>query len=423
MHRLRQGVGVVTLAVLALAAAPSPVFGSYAQVYQQQLNWSAIPGEANNVVIAASGGELTVKDAAGIQAGPGCRQVTPDTASCTETLSIVASSGDGNDRVVLDRSAVAYASARQAAFVDAGPGDDDVVVADSTKTADANAIEIVGGPGADDMSGRGAVVNYRNVTSGGVDVTLDGIANDGNLDDESAGRRDNVGAGMSIFGTNFADRLVGDEADNYLRGLPGNDEIAGGKGRDFMLGETGDDTLLARDGETDTVACGPGADTATIDSPTRDSTIACEHVDALAGQCEKIDRLDKQHPKPKRFGAPSRPAGGGLYVGKTVFGLPVRLNVARNRLSFVPASRLTYKWCTKSRVQQVDIKISNDKIRRDGSFDIRHNGFYRQKSQHERRLRGRFWDHGRHVSGVLTETAVGGHAGPVIFEAKLTPRS
>ena len=51
-----------------------------------------------------------------------------------------------------------------------------------------------------------------------------------------------------VYGTGFADTLVGDAANNRLEGRGGNDSISGGLGSDTLLGGSGNDTLDGGDG-------------------------------------------------------------------------------------------------------------------------------------------------------------------------------
>jgi Ca2+-binding RTX toxin-like protein len=420
--RARQRSAVLALFALVLLGAPSSASGSYAQVRLQQVSLAAFPNEANKVVVSAAGNQVTFQDSAGVRVGDGCEQLAPDTARCSVDQSLSVFTGDGNDTVVFDPSADEYALTHVGGgWVDGGPGNDVIDVGDTRGARPGNGVTLVGGPGADDLSGRGALVDYSSVRSGPVEVTLDGIANDGNLDDESAGRRDNVAAGVSVKGTDFGDRLVGDDADNVLRGGLGDDRITGGRGRDALSGENANDTIDARDGEADQVACAGGDDRATIDSPNLDNASNCEHLDALPGLCAPLDRFYAKHSHPPR-GRRSRPAAGGFYLGKTSSGQPVRLHVARSRRNFIPKpglrSHLFYKACEGNRIvitQPAD--LTGEPITRTGSFDATHERYSRT-----RRVRGQFFDHGRKVSGVIEDDAgQSGHAGPVIFEAKLTP--
>jgi hypothetical protein len=130
----------------------------------------------------------------------------------------------------------------------------------------------------------------------GVDVSLDGIANDGEPNE-----RDNALNDEQIYGTWANDRLTGNDQANLiygkggldtiiggdgddtlkgeyagdyidagagndlLDGMEGNDTLIGGPGRDAIFGGEGNDTIKARDFELDEISGGPGNDRALID--------------------------------------------------------------------------------------------------------------------------------------------------------------
>lgn len=91
-----------------------------------------------------------------------------------------------------------------------------------------------------------------------------------------------------------ADRLFGRFGADRLLGGPGRDELEGGRGPDLLdggdsddalngglepdvvFGGDGDDTVTARGGGSDYVDCGPGRDTAYVDS--KDRAVRCERV-------------------------------------------------------------------------------------------------------------------------------------------------
>jgi Ca2+-binding RTX toxin-like protein len=62
------------------------------------------------------------------------------------------------------------------------------------------------------------------------------------------------------FGTNLADRLVGDSSADIMYGKAGNDTLVGNAGNDHLLGEDGDDLLLGGNG-MDRLDGGKGNDT------------------------------------------------------------------------------------------------------------------------------------------------------------------
>jgi Ca2+-binding RTX toxin-like protein len=174
-----------------------------------------------------------------------------------------------------------------------------------------------GGPGADDLSGQNSGLNlawlvgldsdvvWYLTSTADLNITLDGVANDGEAGEGDNVRPDNdmiicgtgndsvVGSDRTdvIFGNNgddtlrgggnkdylFGDRvflevsddspyahgrgddhLFGDEGDDQLYGGEGDDRLDGGAGADFLYGEAGNDLLLATDGVLDVLDGGDG---------------------------------------------------------------------------------------------------------------------------------------------------------------------
>ena len=113
-----------------------------------------------------------------------------------------------------------------------GLGGDDTMIGGLPTVPDADLLD--GGAGAD-------TVNYFE-SSAPVNVSLDGVANDG-----SAGELDNVINTENIVGGNGADTLTGNASSNVIRGLGGDDTIAGGGGADVIDGGTGTDTATYAD--------------------------------------------------------------------------------------------------------------------------------------------------------------------------------
>lgn len=163
-----------------------------------------------------------------------------------------------------------------------------------------------------------------------VDVTLDGVANDGR-----PGEQDNVisvetirsfaagafsmgdgpdrvelyaatdlgpssangnGGDDVLIAGNGVQTLDGGAGNDQLEGGFGSDTITGGPGRDAISGDFtgsqcgvlqsctiphGDDTILARDGEIDTIDCGVGNDRAVVDAA--DVVSNCETVEREGG--------------------------------------------------------------------------------------------------------------------------------------------
>lgn len=130
--------------------------------------------------------------------------------------------------------------------------------------------ELDGGPGADRLAGGDGndVVSYGGTAP--VNITLDGVANDG-----AAGEGDDVADDVEdLFGTEAGDRIVGNGSANTIDGAGGNDTIDGAGGADTLIGGDGDDTISAQDGTIDRIDCGPGNDKATLDP--EDVAVGCE---------------------------------------------------------------------------------------------------------------------------------------------------
>jgi hypothetical protein len=145
--------------------------------------------------------------------------------------------------------------------VDAGPGDDDIVVAGPPS-------QLRGGPGADLLDARlapGSAISYRDHTAG-VTVRLNGLADDGSPGEgdsvlgslgsvEGGSGDDTLESGAdaaSLAGGAGNDTLVGSPEGESLLGQEGNDGISGGGGNDSLAGGAG----------TDLLAGGPGHDEA-----------------------------------------------------------------------------------------------------------------------------------------------------------------
>ena len=107
----------------------------------------------------------------------------------------------------------------------------------------------------------------------------------------------NGGAGNDqLFGAAGADKLFGDAGNDKLFGGDGNDQLSGGAGKDALdggkgndkltpgadtntvKGGTGNDTVSAKNKKKDTIDCGAGKDSATVD-----------RIDKVKG-CEKVKR-------------------------------------------------------------------------------------------------------------------------------------
>ena len=158
-----------------------------------------------------------------------------------------------------------------------------------------SAEKLFGGAGADVLDGRFGpdlldgqsgvdTASYASKVAGSpVNVTLDGVANDGTggvTEGDNVLTENVIGTPGNdvIFGSSGANQLDGGDGIDDLRGLVGNDVLIGGLGADSLLGGDGNDDLRAKDGVADTVNCEAGtADIAAVDSP-GDAVSNCETV-------------------------------------------------------------------------------------------------------------------------------------------------
>jgi Ca2+-binding RTX toxin-like protein len=165
--------------------------------------------------------------------------------------------------------------------------------------------------GSDTFIGGGGVDRLTYTSADGpVNVTLDGLANDG-----EAGEDDNIGAdigevdgsafndvmaagatGVILNGGGGDDTITGGPGNDTLIGSAGNDTITGGLGSDSIFGDdencdltfgcsSGNDTINSADGIQDQISCGPGADIVNADAldvVATDPINGCETVNRTA---------------------------------------------------------------------------------------------------------------------------------------------
>ena len=230
--------------------------------------------------------------------------------------------GGGND--VLDGGA-------QADVLHGGPGQD-------TINGRSGADRLYGDDGDDDLKGDGGDAPGADLVDGGggidtingewegstpIDVSLDGVANDGRSGEGdnvtnvekiwtaargkvagSAGNDDiylfPAASGSTILGLGGDDVVKGGDGDETIDGGAGADSVIGGRGNDTLIGgagpdrifgdndaggcgpiicsiQSGSDTIEARDGERDVIDCGVGNDTVRVDAG--DVVSNCETVE------------------------------------------------------------------------------------------------------------------------------------------------
>jgi Ca2+-binding RTX toxin-like protein len=165
-----------------------------------------------------------------------------------------------------------------------------------------NLENVTGSPGDDVLIGNGNDNILRGLggndflQGGGGDDSLQGAAGIDTADfSDSAGGvnvdlaaqtalgdgTDTLSSIENASGSSSADQLSGNGGPNSLQGLAGNDQIDGGGGSDVIDGGANDDSIYAKDGLVDTVVCGSGNDTATVDAA--DVVSGCEIAGFLGG--------------------------------------------------------------------------------------------------------------------------------------------
>jgi hypothetical protein len=292
------------LAAAMLAAFPAAASAGTvssqngATTYQGDDRGDAIDATVNNppawIFAAVSGFSHYV--ATPMASGPGCSDVSGGAGTrmrcdSTNTLTVNLAGGDDLADVEGDLPRVKVVNAGSgndyvgvhgtgSSTIDAGSGDDELHLVGNTSGADAVTLgpgnDIAYDPGFGDVidGGDGAdTVEFTGWTASPVVVSLDAQPNDGSASSPQANIEPSV---EHVIATPGADQLDGSAGADTLEGMGGDDVIDGHGGADVLKGEDGNDTLLARDGVADTVDCGPGNDTASVDPA--DVVTGCETV-------------------------------------------------------------------------------------------------------------------------------------------------
>ncbi|MDB5507528.1 MAG: Serralysin [Devosia sp.] len=259
-------------------------------------NWEAMQGSAGNDIIRTNswGYAITLKGGAGndiLATGP---DQSVDTLKGEDGNDKIDGGGGNDDMDGGKGNDIIYVrSAGDIVREKAGEGSDTVISSVSFALAAGVAVErltLSSSAGASSLTGNELdQVLTGNASSNGL---TGGLGNDTvNYADAAAGvtvdlrynsAQNTIGAGIdtirsveNIIGSDYADRLFGDEDANILRGGGGNDRLEGFSGRDIFFGGKGADVLLG----------GLGNDTYNIDDA---KNIAVETSAAGSG----IDRVN-----------------------------------------------------------------------------------------------------------------------------------
>lgn len=266
---------LTTAAGLGAGAAPA-MAATIGGTGAGDLEYTAAAGETNNLRITQSGLTVTFDDDVAITAA-----ATPN-AACTITAggdaTCIAANNDAGVSVNLDDL------------------NDQVtpsgLTLDTTESGDTGDDTLRGGtgddtffdePGNDSYSGGGGVDTIFFFATSPLSITLDDQANDGATGDAANNAHSDI-EDVNTFTIAVPPAtvipgatLVGSSAANALTGTDGNDALDGAAGNDRLSSGAGDDTVTARDGFADRVDCGPGTDTAVVDT-----------LDVVSQNCETV---------------------------------------------------------------------------------------------------------------------------------------
>jgi Ca2+-binding RTX toxin-like protein len=212
----------------------------------------AAASEVNRVVVAFEEdpvrGVRVVDIGAPLTAGTGCSSVGGSEAFCpAPTLGEIVLALDDED----DWANTSAVPDGQPVRLEGGDGNDTL---DSGPNR--NAVQD-GGPGADLLSGEGAIVDYSSRTNPLTVTTDDGLANDG-----EAGEGDNVDRVHGVLGGHAADSVTVNESFMFVSGGAGNDELIDfSDGGTILVGGTGSDLMKSIGFQDSRLHGGDGNDT------------------------------------------------------------------------------------------------------------------------------------------------------------------
>ncbi len=286
----------------AASAAPGVITGASGV----QHAYVAAPGTDSDLTISGANGRWVFADA-------GVSEITVNSAECSHGASlnvvtcaskfgplaqewIYVALGDGDDRAQIAESA--FEIDPRAGFFELKGGDgEDYLAAHSRGNVKLNGGAggdvLIGGAGIDTFlggagndlmrGGAGADIvdggpdrdSFTYASEGrtkGVRAVLDGVTPSGA--DGVDGDGDRLTAVEDVSGTPYTDILIGNAANNVLRGNGGVDQLTGLAGDDTLIatggpswldGGDGNDLLQAKNTFKDMLGCGTGADTARVD--------------------------------------------------------------------------------------------------------------------------------------------------------------
>ena len=203
-------------------------------------------------------------------------------------------------------------------IVDGGAGNDTVIALRATGRD-----VVTGGAGMD-------LITYADrfpvgaPGAAGVQVSLDGVANDGNpnidqLDSAAAGEGDNIATDVeNVTGTKREDTLVGSAAANVLFGDEGVDVLTGGSGEDVILAR---EPATAGSGTADVINCGSPSPSKTgtstfgvFSTESGSDRLQADLADPKPTNCELLVDMAVDEPAPVGIARSARLTGKRLAV-------------------------------------------------------------------------------------------------------------
>ena len=222
-------------------------------------------GSAGADILAGAGGADQLTGGAGadtLSGGAGSDTVFYD-SDHTGGVDVTIGSGNRDDGNAQDGPVGSRDTVLDAEGLTGTPGPDRLSGDGSDNSISAgDGNDVLAGGAGDDVLDGGAGRNTASYAdhNAAVAVNLTDPGTDG-----AAGEKDTLSGIRDLVGGAGADTLAGDAQSNDIRGGPGRDIVIGGNGPDSLSGDADNDDMRARDGEIDTVDCGAGADTATLD--------------------------------------------------------------------------------------------------------------------------------------------------------------
>jgi Ca2+-binding RTX toxin-like protein len=214
-------IGVTAAAVATtttlLASPAQAASGSIAKVVgTNTVQFNALLGKANSLVITISGRTVTLDDKVALKPGKGCKKVDSTKVKCTtskKTTKLSVALGDKNDSVTNKTGVYMLA--------DGGSGND----------------TLIGGSGADQLQG-----------STGIDKLYGKAGNDILFGDAGNDWIDAAAGNDTVLGGAGNDVVYGKDGKDVLYGEAGNDTISAGNGGGSIVGGTGNDRLVGGNG-------------------------------------------------------------------------------------------------------------------------------------------------------------------------------